>query len=293
MQTPQALNHGASWKRLEEKRKYILSGVDMMEKEKIIHRVRDQYGEIEVIDRGEERILSFGGQTRQSVMPRNREQTLSLPYTQAMMTALLFQPQPQKALFLGLGGGTMPSFLLHHCPECLVDCVELRKEVVRAAQTYFNLAVDNPRLHTHIGDAMHFLANNSTADYDLIFSDLFSESGPESYTQEQSFLVACRNNLSPHGILTCNTWTVTQANFPTLARMSHRIFSNRILTLKLGARYNAIIFAFMDPQMFSDLRKKRRAAEYLRQKTTINFPTFLRQLIGQNVSLLDRLLQRV
>lgn len=263
-----------------------------MNKKNIIHTVRDHYGEIEIIDKGEERILSFGRQTRQSVMLRDTPHSLPLVYTQAMMTALLFQRRPQKALFLGLGGGTMPSFLLHHCPECQVDCVELRQEVARAAHTYFNLPGDERRLRVLIDDAMHFLSSCSPGDYDLIFLDLFSESGPASCVQKKTFLAACRNNLSRHGILICNAWTVTQANFSDLTRRACKIFSSRIFTLQLAARYNAVVFAFQDQQMLSGLRKRRGSAEQLRQETNINFPSYLRLLIQQNIPLADRLLRR-
>ncbi len=263
-----------------------------MNKGEIIHRIRDRYGNIEIIDRGEERILSFGKQTRQSVMLRDAPHTLSLVYTQAMMTALLFQRNPQKALFLGLGGGTMPSFLLHHYPKCQVDCIELRKEVVHAAHSYFNLPRDEQRLRVVIADANHFLARSSPGDYDLIFLDLFSESGPASCVQNKDFIIDCRNNLSHHGILICNAWTVTEANFTDLTRLTREIFPGRILTLQLAARYNAVVFAFQDSQMLYGLRKKRSDAEQLRQETTINFPSYLRQLVQQNVPLVDRLLRR-
>ncbi|MCB2181942.1 MAG: hypothetical protein KQH63_07945 [Desulfobulbaceae bacterium] len=261
----------------------------------IIYKVRDRYGEIEVIDQGVERILSFGNQARQSVMLRDSPHALPLIYTQAMMTALLFQPQPQKALFLGLGGGTMPSFLLHHYPECQIDCVELRPKVVHAAHTYFNLPADDAddqRLRVYIDDASHFLGSGSQGDYDLLFLDLFCESGPVDCVKENNFLAACRNNLSSHGILICNTWTATQANFTDFARMAREIFPGKMLSLRLGARYNAVVFAFIDPQMLSGLRKRRNAARHLLKKTSINFPGYLRQLIEQNVSLLDRLLMR-
>lgn len=263
-----------------------------MNKGEIIHRTHDRFGKIEVIDHGKERILSFGKQTRQSVMLRDSPHTLSLVYTQAMMTALLFQRQPQKALFLGLGGGTMPSFLLHHYPACRVDCVELRQEVVHAACTYFNLPADKQRLRIIVDDASHFLACCPPGAYDLIFLDIFSESGPASCMHDKNFLAACRRNLSDHGILICNAWTALEANFIDLARLARKIFPDHVLTLRLGARYNAVVFAFQDQQMLTGLRKRRADAEQLRQQTTINFPSYLRQLIEQNIPFKGRLFRR-
>ncbi len=265
----------------------------MTELGKIIHRVRDHYGEIVVRDKGSERILSFGRNTRQSAMLPDTPGALPLLYTQAMMTALLFQAQPKKALFLGLGAGTMPCFLLRHCPDCQVDCVELRKEVVRVAHTYFDLPENDPRLRVHLDDALHFLESRTTGDYDLIFSDLFSESGPANCVQEKNFLADCRNNLSRNGILICNTWTVTTPNFSSLANATNDFFDKQTLTLELAARYNAVVFAFQDPHMLTGLMKRRACAEQLRIKTAINFPSFLKQLIEQNVPLMKRVFSRV
>ena len=76
--------------------------------------VRDAGQLIEVFDDGKSRSLHFGTPARQSSMALDAPDRLQLPYTQAMMAFLLFQPQPEAVLMVGLGGGSMAKFLLRH-----------------------------------------------------------------------------------------------------------------------------------------------------------------------------------
>ena len=43
--------------------------------------------------------------------------------------------RPCRVLCIGLGGGTLPLFLMHHYPGMLVDVVELDPTVIKAAST--------------------------------------------------------------------------------------------------------------------------------------------------------------
>ena len=118
----------------------------------LINRTQDEYGTIEVIEEGGLCSLHFGSRPKQSSMFLHDPWRLALSYTRAMTAALLFNPQPQRALLVGLGGGSLAKFLLHHFPDCQIDVVELRKEVVNLAYDYFQLPLDN-RLNVVIGDA--------------------------------------------------------------------------------------------------------------------------------------------
>ena len=93
----------------------------------VIHRSQDSRGVIEVVDDGCTRSLHFGNAVRQSAMDLNRPEYLVLTYTRAMMSCLLFKPTPCKVLLIGLGGGSLAKFLLHHIPNCTIDAVELRE----------------------------------------------------------------------------------------------------------------------------------------------------------------------
>ena len=58
------------------------------------------------------------------------------------------KPQPARALFIGLGGGSAPMKFLHDYPSLqAVDAVEIDPEVVKVAGTIFALPED-PRLRS-------------------------------------------------------------------------------------------------------------------------------------------------
>src|SRR3569623_1391487 len=122
----------------------------------LIHRSRDADGPIEVVDDGVIRTLHFGNDVRQSSMALHDPVHLMLLYTQAMMSCLLFQPDPKRVLLIGLGGGSLAKFLLHHFPRCKIDAVERRAAVVKLAHGYFQLP-ETPRLRVTVDDACEHL----------------------------------------------------------------------------------------------------------------------------------------
>ena len=60
-----------------------------------------------VAEDGERRNLYMDGYILQSSMLQDDPSRLCLVYCQAMMCSLLFQPQPERVLLIGLGGGTL------------------------------------------------------------------------------------------------------------------------------------------------------------------------------------------
>lgn len=116
---------------------------------------------------------------------------------------LLFHPNPETCLIIGLGTGvTAGSALTHSLAR--VDCVEIDESVVRAAREFktenYN-ALENPRLNLILGDARTVLAC-SDHKYDVIIAE---PSNPwitgvsNLFTSEQFGLY--RDNLNPGGIV--------------------------------------------------------------------------------------------
>ena len=130
--------------------------VTRMDESGLVFSCHDEEGVIEVVDDLDTRALYFGTSARQSAMSREEPHRLVLSYTRAMLSGLLFTRQPRSALVLGLGGGSLPRFLMHVFPTCRIDVVERRAKVVQVAHDYFHLA-RSPRLRTHVCDAEVFL----------------------------------------------------------------------------------------------------------------------------------------
>ncbi|HEX4888022.1 MAG TPA: fused MFS/spermidine synthase [Luteibaculaceae bacterium] len=111
------------------------------------------------------------------------------PYLLGMTQLVNLQPK-QKALCLGLGGGTLPNLL---CAQgCQVTAVEFDSFIITLARDHFRL---NPRIRVIQDDARHFI-NLSKDHYDAVFVDLWwGESPPEHcFTVEAFTLLKARLN---------------------------------------------------------------------------------------------------
>ncbi|MDH5764789.1 MAG: hypothetical protein OEZ38_02145 [Gammaproteobacteria bacterium] len=148
----------------------------------LIHHCRDEYGVIEVVDYKKiMRSLHFGNETQQSGMYQYDPIALLHPYTQAMVSVTALQ-EPRRVLLLGVGGGSIVKFLIHHFRHINLDAVDLRRAVINIAQEYFYMPVHNRHLNIFVNDFKDFLvkAKQSNKVYDLILIDLFSASKSEN-----------------------------------------------------------------------------------------------------------------
>ena len=60
-------------------------------------------------------------------------------------------------LIIGLGGGTIPSFLLEKVPNINLTVVELDKEMLQVSKCWFNLNTRHENLDVIIDDGIKFL----------------------------------------------------------------------------------------------------------------------------------------
>ena len=173
-----------------------------MDENGLVFSCHDEEGVIEVVDDVDARALYFGTSARQSAMSREEPHRLVLSYTRSMLSGLLFTPEPRSALVLGLGGGSLPRFLMHVFPTCRIDVVERRAKVVQVAHDYFHLA-RSPRLRTHVCDAEVFLRADSGRTYDLVLVDLHDRKGTAPLVTEAGFVAACARRLAVTGKGNC------------------------------------------------------------------------------------------
>lgn len=168
--------------------------------------VHDDYGVIRVVQAGDYRFLEFGDEVEQSCSYVPDPAWLEYDYTRAMLLGALLPTQVERVLFLGLGGGNLTAACLKHLPLKAVEAVELRPAVPQLAREFLGL-VDDPRLSIHIGDARERLADCAPAD--VIYLDLYTDTGPASAHIAWGFLEACREQLRPGGWLVINQWSAT------------------------------------------------------------------------------------
>lgn len=131
---------------------------------------------------------------------------LALPsaYTQAMILGLVWQPQPQRILLLGLGGGRLQMILHHYLEDVSLTTVELDPVIVEVAERFFGFAPDQ-RQRVLVQDGREYVQNGADGGlYDLILLDAFQVEGVPRHLSTQEFYHECRSCLAPGGIIATN-----------------------------------------------------------------------------------------
>ncbi|MFO7941392.1 MAG: fused MFS/spermidine synthase [Bacillota bacterium] len=140
-------------------------------------------GRLQVIDRGNKRTMFLGSlpQTTVDLSDPDRHVGRYIPYLHA---GSLFNPEPDRAMFLGLGGGAGVRSFHQTYPDCELRAVEIDENVVRVAREYFFVPRDE-RVSLVVEDGRRYLALNPGA-FDHIILDAYNQDGYPSrlYTRE-------------------------------------------------------------------------------------------------------------
>jgi spermidine synthase len=247
---------------------------------KLIHSSRDEQGILEVVDAFGVRSLHFGTSPRQSAIALADPGRLELSYVRAMLSALIFMPEPRKVLLLGLGGGTLASFLLAHFTECTVDAVERRKGVMEIAHVFFSLPRDR-RLRIHIAEASEFVSAQSRTlrgAFDLVLVDAYDHQGMDGSINVEEFFRDCDRLLTDQGALSINLWGTQRKSFAETANHMRACFSGRCLKLPVPNKGNIIGLAMGAKLKVPDKDTALARAKYLEIGLGLELPYFLRCL---------------
>ena len=250
----------------------------------VIYRDHDDEGILEVVEKNGIRSLHFGSSNRQSTLSLSDPETLQLPYARAMMSWRLFKDDVKNALLIGLGGGSLARFLMHHFPECHLTAVEYRESVVNIAHSHFGLPLDS-RLNVVVGDGGDFVrqqADSNAGCYDLIIIDAFDVDGLADSVNSIAFFDACKALLKPDGILGINLWETQKAITESCFLWLERAFNDRVLRLPVRNRGNVIGLVFnQDAPRFEMKHLKTKAFE-MERRYQIEFPLYLRDIRKNN-----------
>lgn len=227
---------------------------------KTIAESQDEFGRIAVEAKGNLRYLVFGEDSEQSCVRMDNPALLEYQYSSAMLLGALCHPDPETALFLGLGGGALTQACMATLPDLYdIEIIELRPEVVRMARDYMGFDTEDERLTIRYGDAAQLLESAEQAD--LIFMDMYSESGPAASHLAWTFLQNCRAKLNDNGWLIINQWA-TLDNQPLAAPLLRGVFEHQYweLPVKEG---NVILFVPQNPEQSLPLADIRNRANQL------------------------------
>lgn len=240
----------------------------------------DHTGEypILVTDESTLRSLRFGTDEQQSCIDLRTPWVLQLAYTRWMMTALLLHPSPEKFLLIGLGGGAIAHFLLHHHPEACIDVVEKEERVIRLARGYFKLPVRESFNIIH-QDALSFLqTTTNSAEYHIAFVDIFTPGAMATPLFVADFHRAVLSRLTADGVLAINLWSGDTDLYHQVCQAVQAASGGRQLQLQVKKRSNVILLVFPGEIPRKQIKQAQTNCRMYQQRYQLDFSGYLKRL---------------
>ena len=211
--------------------------------ERVILERKSPYNTIYVSeDNGGLRILRFERWgARQTVVKLGDPDHLELPYARAIPIALVFVEEPASALVVGLGGGTIPSFLRKRFPDMKIDAVDIDPGVVDVAKSHFGFRED-AKMRAHVADGRRFV-EQSQQRYDLIFLDGFGTDSVPPHLTTREFLQGVRRLLTSRGITIGNVWGRDVNTLYDSMVKTYRSVFDEVLIIDVPASGNKLLIA--------------------------------------------------
>lgn len=216
--------------------------------ERLVYETDSLYHHIIVSDTADTRILRFhrgpaeealGSSFAQSVISLADPHAIYMTYAKCALSALGLHEKPKRALFVGLGAGSMPRFFANAFPDCAVDVAEIDEKVVEVARRYFFLG-DFPNMQVTVADGRIFL-RRASEKYDIVFLDAYRDEMIPFHLMTRDFLDELKGKLAPGAVVVSNLaikddaqlypWVLRtyQVSFPTLLETHVPGSINRIL----------------------------------------------------------------
>lgn len=228
---------------------FLLCAISITVNAELIHRERSLYQTILVSKNGSTVCLRFSvrrDQRNQSCIDQRRPKAMVFTYTKMMMSALLLNPDPQRVLIAGLGGGTLPMALAELFPEAQIDIVEIDPAVVMVAKRFFGFE-ETHKLKVFTQDARVFtkraLIRNAT--YDLIMLDAYNGDYIPEHLMTREYLNETKSLLTDNGIVAANTFTVSRL-YDHESATYHDVFGE-FFNLRTAQSANRVILTSQQP----------------------------------------------
>ena len=167
--------------------------------------IETAYNDVFITKRQHQLVMSFqlkGWDYTESVSNLLDPDDLPLRYAQVMTIAAIYPETARKILMLGLGGGSISTYLGRFMPEAAITTVEIDPGVITAAKTYFGLR-ETERMRYHAGDGRVFLSCNDEL-YDLILLDAYRGGYVPFHLLTREFYTLVKQRLTPGGAAAFN-----------------------------------------------------------------------------------------
>ncbi len=211
----------------------------------VIHSERSLYKNVIVEDDGDIRCLKFSlkrKESSQSCINKTNPKALVFNYTKLLFSSFLVMDEPQNVLIIGLGGGTMSNSIHQLYPDAHITNVEIDPAVVKVARKYFGF-IENEKITTHTKDGRIFIkrAALKKQQFDWIILDAFNGEYIPEHLMTKEFLTEVKSVLSPNGILSANTFSISELYHYESATY-HEVFGD-FFNVKYNNYSNRVILA--------------------------------------------------
>jgi len=167
--------------------------------------IETEYNDVFISRRQNQLVMSFqvkGWDYTESVTNLTDPDDLPLRYAQVMTIATVYPETRKTILMLGLGGGSISTYLGRFMPDVAITTVEVDPGVITAAKTYFGLR-ESERMRYRAGDGRVFLNRNSER-YDLILLDAYRGGYVPFHLLTREFYSLVKQRLAPGGAAAFN-----------------------------------------------------------------------------------------
>ncbi|MHB1451821.1 MAG: spermidine synthase [Coriobacteriia bacterium] len=210
--------------------------------ETVLFRADTQYHRITVTEGDGARHLRFD-RSHQSAISLDDPYVSRIRYPDYMHLALALNPDAERVLVLGLGGGAITKRFWRDYPGVTVDSVEIDPVVVDVARKYFWLPEDE-RSRVFVEDARRYVQTTDET-YDIVIVDAYYSDSLPFHLTTQEFLRELKAVMAPDGVVAYNVISAPEGDASQLFRSMYRTAETvwgeiRVFPIGLGTDGNTL-----------------------------------------------------
>lgn len=165
----------------------------------------------------------------------------ALNYNRILPAALLFQPEMERMLVIGMGSGAVGRYFQDRLPGLGVDMVDVDPAVPEVARQFMRFR-DGPGMRVHVADGRRFLLE-SDERWDLVFVDAYIGLTVPFHLTTREFVALARSHLAPDGVFALNLASDLSSPFSrAMVRTVADVFPE-IAAFRVPGLGNLIVFA--------------------------------------------------
>ena len=166
----------------------------------------------------------------------------AMRYPRFAAASLLLNPRPRRLLALGMGGGSVGSYLQRRLPELSVDYVDIDPAVPELAQRFLLLRA-GPSTTITVADGRRFLAGAGGRAWDVVYCDTYIGRSVPFHLTTIEFLDEVKRHLAAGGSFGLNLAAGLADPFSKAMYRTVVERFNTVYLFKVGGASNVLVLA--------------------------------------------------